>query len=537
MTTTNTDTDTSPSVTINPGSNNPTEFTQSSTLVTLDNGGAPTAGPSLSANINGMDVAQQVNITIAIDTSGSTRGSSGTDFDGDGRNENILDGELYAAEELFDAYVAAGYNPEDINISLVGYDSGSEYYGSFNLNERDEFIEALEDIRDEGPGGTTNYVAGLNQINNAFTQAGAEASDTNVVVFLSDGYPYPWGQGPGIQQGRVDLENDWNASITGIGVGANSSLSSLNLLDNTGGATQVLSGADLLAEIVAPLTDADFLQFEIELTGIGLDGQVLTETIVLPENDPNVISTQLGWSFSNLPVAQNFLPGSSIEVTVNGIFGPDPSNPSGGNQSLTTAHSVIVLVCFTPGTMILTPRGEVAVEDLCEGDRVITRDHGIQTLRWTGSSTISAARLARHPELRPIVLCKDALGKDQPARDMRVSRQHRILVRDWRAELMFGDPEGVLAPAHSLCNDNSIIVDRGAEDVTYIHLAFDAHEMIYADGLETESFHPATRSVNGMDHAQRAELFSIFPELEQEAGFAYAASRIELRAQDARVFS
>lgn len=537
MTTTNTDTDTSPSVTINPGSNNPTDFTQNSTLVTLDNGGAPTAGPSLSANINGIDVAQQVNITIAIDTSGSTGGSSGTDFNGDGVEENILEGELYAAQELFDAYVAAGYNPDEINISLVTYDSGSAYFGSFNLDQRDEFIGALQDIREYGPGGSTNYVAGLNEIDNAFTQAGAEASDTNVVVFMSDGFPYPGGQSDGIQQGRTELENDWNANITGIGVGANSSLNALNLLDNTGGATQVLSGADLLGQIVAPLTDADFLQFEIVLTGIGLDGQPLTETIVLLENDPNVISTQLGWSFSNLPIAQNFMPGSSIDVTVNGIFGPDPSNPSGGNQTLVTTHSVIVMVCFTPGSMILTPHGEVAVEDLCEGDRVITRDHGIQTLRWTGSSTISAARLARHPELRPIMLRKDALGKDQPARDMRVSRQHRILVRDWRAELMFGDPEGVLAPAHSLCNDHSILVDRSTDEVTYIHLAFDAHEVIYADGLETESFHPATRSVNGMDHAQRAELFAIFPELEQEAGFAYAASRIELRAQDARVFS
>lgn len=66
-------------------------------------------------------------------------------------------------------------------------------------------------------------------------------------------------------------------------------------------------------------------------------------------------------------------------------------------------------------------------------------------------------------------------------------------------------------------------------------MAFDDHEVVYADGVETESFHPAERTVAHMSEAQRTELFTLFPDLQQGDGFAFDSARRQARGQEARV--
>ena len=522
-------------VPIDPTSNNPIEVTQTSYLQTVEaGGGVDDDGFEVAVNVTGSDVADEINIAIVIDQSGSTANDSGTDFTGDGNTETILEAELFAAQELFDAYIAAGYNPADVTISLVTYSSGSEVQGTFTLDQVSEFSDALADIAAEGPQSTTNYVAGLDGVGDAWTSAGADPDDTNVVVFMSDGFPYPGGQD--ISGAAEDLEDDWGAQITGIGVGANSSITALDLLDNTGGATQVLSGQELLDIVVEPLTDADFLRFEIIIEGVDANGDPLTQTLVFPEGDPHVITTQLGWSIDDLELDPALYPApQDITVTFNAYFDEDPGNPGSGEQVVTTVHDIPLVICFTPGTLILTPKGQVAIEELEAGDRVITRDHGVQCIRWIGATTLSARYVAANPSLRPILIRKGALGENLPEQDMRLSRQHRVLVRDWRSELMFGVEGGVLVPAFSLCNDKTVIAETPTEDVIYIHMAFDDHEVVYADGVEAESFHPAERTVAHMSNAQRTELFALFPELQHGDGFAFDSARRQARGQEARV--
>lgn len=528
-------------VPINPESNNPITVDQTSVLSTTDNGGIGRDGFELGVNLTGSNVTEQVNIAIVIDTSGSTGNSSGTDFDGDGSNETILEAELFAALELFDAYVDAGYDPSEISISLTTYAGGSDpvddQWGTFSIGERDDFVTALEDIRSEGSSGATNFEAGLNSVDTAWTNAGVDPADTNIVIFLSDGEPWPNPAAQDIEGARDDLVDDWGATISGIGLGANSSLDDLNRLDTTSdGANQVLSGQELLDIVVAPLTEADLLRFEITIEGFDDAGNPQTQTITLLEDDPAVITTQLGWSIDCLPIDPIFSPGQNVTVTVNGIFAEDPGNPGSGEQVVTTQHDVTIVVCFTPGTRIMTPDGETAVEALEIGDRVVTRDHGAQRISWIGSTKVTPGRIAANASLRPILIRKGALGTDLPQRDMRVSRQHRVLVRDWRAEVLYGDEGGVLVPAFALCNDSSIVEDRPTEDVTYIHIAFENHEIIYADGLETESFHPADRTVAGLSEAQREELLTLFPHLADDAEFAYSIARDGVKGREARLF-
>ena len=394
-------------VPINPASNNPIKVDQTSYVQTLGNDAVDDDGFDISANLHGSEVAETVNIAIVIDNSGSTADDSGTDFDGDGSTDSILEGELYAAMRLFDAYISAGYDPSEINISLTTYNATSTQWGTFDLTERDDFIAALEDIGDRGPGGATNFVAGLNSVDTAWSGSGADPSDTNIVVFMSDGEPWPPGVPQDIEGARDALVGDWGADIAGIGIGANSSLGDLNRLDTTpDGADQVLSGEELLDIIVEPLADAEFLRFEIEVEGVDANGDPMTQTLIIDETtvdangDPVLVTTQLGWSFNCVPLDPAFDPTQDITVTFNGIFAEDPGNPGSGEQVVSTEHLLHLVICFTAGTNILTPNGPVAIEHLAGGDRVVTRDHGVQRIRWIGASEISAGRMQMRADLR-----------------------------------------------------------------------------------------------------------------------------------------
>jgi hypothetical protein len=116
--------------------------------------------------------------------------------------------------------------------------------------------------------------------------------------------------------------------------------------------------------------------------------------------------------------------------------------------TLTFTEIENVIPCFTPGTRIATPRGEVAVEDLREGDRVITRDNGLQEIRWTGARSLGAGELMAAPNLRPVLIRAGALGHGLPERDMLVSPQHRLLLTSERAALYFGEREVLAAARH-----------------------------------------------------------------------------------------
>lgn len=193
-----------------------------------------------------------------------------------------------------------------------------------------------------------------------------------------------------------------------------------------------------------------------------------------------------------------------------------------------------IIPCFTPGTRIATPRGERLVEELKVGDRVITRDNGLQEIRWIGTRPLSADELRRAAHLRPILIRAGALGHGLPERDMLVSPQHRLLLSSERAELYFNEREVLVAATH-------LTTLAGVEQVvcagtTYIHFMCDHHEVILSNGAWTESFQPGAQVLDGMGEAQRDEIFELFPELRTPSGLnAYQAARRSLRRYEAQV--
>ena len=193
----------------------------------------------------------------------------------------------------------------------------------------------------------------------------------------------------------------------------------------------------------------------------------------------------------------------------------------------------LVIVCFTAGTRILTDRGPVAVETLVPGDMVVTRDRGLQPLRWVGMRTLSYAELQARPNLQPVRIGIGAISGAGPEQTMLVSPQHRLLIEGARAEMYFGESE-VLVPAKHLTGMAEVTRALPSDGVTYVHILFDRHEIVQSDGIWTESFQPAERTLNALEDAARAEVLELFPELAGDSS-SYPAARLTLKAHEARV--
>lgn len=171
--------------------------------------------------------------------------------------------------------------------------------------------------------------------------------------------------------------------------------------------------------------------------------------------------------------------------------------------------------CFVPGTLIKTPAGAVDVVELRAGDMVETMDDGPQAIRWIGWTQVPSDVLQDQERFRPIRIARHAFGHGRPRRDMLVSPQHRVLVRDWRAEMYFGVPE-ILVPAVKLCNGTTVQRVHDLAPVTYIHMLFDRHQIVYSDGLPSESFFPGADDYTTMAQEIRALFPGEFGRLSNE---------------------
>ena len=197
------------------------------------------------------------------------------------------------------------------------------------------------------------------------------------------------------------------------------------------------------------------------------------------------------------------------------------------------ADSAEGVVCFTPGTLLETPDGLRAVEDLVAGDQIVTKDSGAEPILWVGSRNVSGARLYAMPDLRPVRIRDGAFGVGRPRGELIVSPDHRMVVQGQAARALWGEDE-VLVAARDLINGAGITRDMGARSVTYIHLMLASHQVLVANGMETESFHPAAARLDAIEEDQRQRLFDVMPDLAYDpATYGPAARRRLTRAEAA----
>lgn len=194
-------------------------------------------------------------------------------------------------------------------------------------------------------------------------------------------------------------------------------------------------------------------------------------------------------------------------------------DPNRGNNNselnFNDAADAFTPICFCAGTLIDTDQGPVAVESLKIGDLVVTRDHGLQKVRWIGRSDLSRAQTAVFPKILPVRIAAGAMGPNLPLRDLWLSPQHRVIVRSRIVARMTGQPEALVA-IKQLCATPGITQITTPQAVSYFHLRLDRHEMVSAEGLWAETLLMGPQALRSMGPQARAELMLIFPDLTEE---------------------
>ena len=170
------------------------------------------------------------------------------------------------------------------------------------------------------------------------------------------------------------------------------------------------------------------------------------------------------------------------------------------------------IICFARGTLIETDEGQRPIEELSQGDYILTADNSYQEISWIGARRLDAAMLDAKPNLKPIHIRKGALGNNLPLQDLIVSPQHRILISSKIAERMFGEKEVLVAAKH-LTALEGIEVMSPKDGVEYHHFLCENHEIIYANGVPSETLFTGPEALKAVAPQAREEILEIFPEL------------------------
>lgn len=169
--------------------------------------------------------------------------------------------------------------------------------------------------------------------------------------------------------------------------------------------------------------------------------------------------------------------------------------------------------CLVRGALVTTDRGDMPVEQLTPGVKVLTQDNGFQELIMTTSRVVEANEIQRNPKLIPVRITAGSLGVGLPKKDLLVSRQHRMAVKSHIVKRMFGSDTALVA-AIRLTDLPGVYVDESIESVEYFHLIFNKHEVIFAEGTPTESFLLNHETQKTLNKAQREEFSALFPNFE-----------------------
>lgn len=176
----------------------------------------------------------------------------------------------------------------------------------------------------------------------------------------------------------------------------------------------------------------------------------------------------------------------------------------------------LVCVSFARGTMISLADGrQRPIESLQPGDRVLTRDHGPQPVRWLGKATLRAVG-----SFAPIIISAGTLGNSG---DLIVSPHHRIFLYQRNRRPGLETAEILIQAKHLIDNDK--VFQREGGYVDYFSIVFDQHEIIYAEGVPAESLLVSDATISRLPADLAAEVKARFPGLAQSQHFGTEASR------------
>ncbi|MDF0596647.1 Hint domain-containing protein [Psychromarinibacter halotolerans] len=243
--------------------------------------------------------------------------------------------------------------------------------------------------------------------------------------------------------------------------------------------------ADSLTFDTAPSTVPDVIRLTLESTA-DTDNTVFTGTALNPvalQMDGSFNSGSFDIAFTDSingtgTVSYTTYTSNQLLTAVGSFTGITfTSSLTSGTDNAQMMNSLFVnsLECFCEDTLITTPSGQRAVQDLAEGDEVLTADGRTVAIRWLGRTMVDPA-VSDAARVSPVRISKGALGNGLPERDLLVSAEHAVAL------------DGKLVNAGALLNGTTIRRDKRTEPFAYYHVETDAHELILAEGVAAETY-------------------------------------------------
>lgn len=253
-------------------------------------------------------------------------------------------------------------------------------------------------------------------------------------------------------------------------------------------------GTDTVSDFSIADDDTDgFFNDQLDVSdligGSGVDGAIRTSDVSVSDD-----------GFGNALLS---FPGGE-ELVLQGV---SPAQISSHSQ-LNSAG----IPCFTPGVLLATKRGAVPAGQIKVGDLLQTADNGFQPVIWVGKRSLSAKDLALRPHLKPYLVRPDSLLS--PERPTLLSPQHRLLTnpKTFGRESVLGErfiSAKLLADIDPNCSQQT----DASQAVTYVHLMTEQHEVVFAEGIATETFWPGPEAIRSLSAEDMREMFGLFPEL------------------------
>ncbi|WP_420862817.1 Hint domain-containing protein [Algirhabdus cladophorae] len=174
---------------------------------------------------------------------------------------------------------------------------------------------------------------------------------------------------------------------------------------------------------------------------------------------------------------------------------------------------------FARGTLLASPMGPIAIEDLLPGDLLTTRDDGSLPVQWIGKVKMVPEWQGQSPEMGKMIrVSADSFGLGRPMPDLLLGSHAYLLQSGAQVQERIGKPQALVS-ATDLVDWENVISVTPPTPTDLFHIAFDRHAIVTANGLEMESYHPGYAFHNGLSGGMRGLYLSLFPQLELVSDF------------------
>lgn len=171
---------------------------------------------------------------------------------------------------------------------------------------------------------------------------------------------------------------------------------------------------------------------------------------------------------------------------------------------------------FGRGTLIATPHGETAIEDLSPGDDVITGSGTTARVVWIGACSFGPSEDSRRPRIMRVMA--DAFGMARPHGFVTLGASARLLQTPIALRGQMG-PASLLTPIAQFADGDAVIDLTPPTHVHLYHVMLDHHATIRASGLECETFHPGSAVLRAQPRSLRLRFMDMFPLVRDTSDF------------------